>query len=67
MTTPADTPQFMTVKEVADYLRVSKMTVYRLVQDGSLPAVRFGRNYRIFRVEAYDFIRRHHQSPGPQA
>jgi excisionase family DNA binding protein len=28
-------------------MRVSTMTVYRLVHAGELPAVRFGRSYRI--------------------
>jgi excisionase family DNA binding protein len=35
------------VAEVADQLRVSNMTVYRLVQAGHLPATRVGRSYRI--------------------
>lgn len=39
--------RFVTVAEVADLLRVSNMTVYRLVQSGQLPAVRVGRSYRI--------------------
>ena len=39
--------QFVTVAEVAGQLRVSNMTVYRLVQGGQLPAVRVGRSYRI--------------------
>jgi excisionase family DNA binding protein len=39
--------QFVTVAEVAETLRVSNMTVYRLVQSGQLPAVRIGRSYRI--------------------
>ncbi|MHB1928899.1 MAG: helix-turn-helix domain-containing protein [Acidimicrobiales bacterium] len=39
--------QFVTVNEVASMLRVSNMTVYRLVQSGQLPAVRVGRSYRI--------------------
>jgi excisionase family DNA binding protein len=36
-------------------MRVSKMTVYRLVHAGDLPAVRFGRSYRVpeTAVEAY--------------
>lgn len=38
---------FVTVSEVASQLRVSSMTVYRLVQSGQLPAVRVGRSYRI--------------------
>jgi excisionase family DNA binding protein len=39
--------RFLTVAEVADIMRVSKMTVYRLVHAGDLPAVRFGRSYRV--------------------
>jgi excisionase family DNA binding protein len=39
--------RFVTVGEVAALLRVSSMTVYRLVQSGQLPAVRVGRSYRI--------------------
>jgi excisionase family DNA binding protein len=39
--------RYVTVAEVADQLRVSNMTVYRLVQAGQLPAVRIGRSYRI--------------------
>jgi excisionase family DNA binding protein len=39
--------RYVTVAEVAAQLRVSNMTVYRLVQAGSLPALRVGRSYRI--------------------
>ncbi|MDQ6615175.1 MAG: helix-turn-helix domain-containing protein [Actinomycetota bacterium] len=39
--------RFVTVGEVANLLRVSNMTVYRLVQSGQLPAIRVGRSYRI--------------------
>jgi excisionase family DNA binding protein len=44
---PEGRARFVTVAEVADLLRVSNMTVYRLIQAGSLPAVRVGRSYRI--------------------
>ena len=37
----------LTVAEVAEMMRVSNMTVYRLVHSGDLPAVRFGRSFRI--------------------
>ena len=33
--------------EVAAAMRVSTMTVYRLIKGGDLPAVRVGHNYRI--------------------
>ena len=39
--------RFLTVAEVADMMRVSKMTVYRLVHAGELPAIRFGRSFRV--------------------
>jgi excisionase family DNA binding protein len=39
--------RFVTVAEVAEQLRVSNMTVYRLIQSGQLPAIRVGRSYRI--------------------
>lgn len=39
--------RFLTVAEVAELMRVSKMTVYRMVHAGQLPAVKFGRSYRV--------------------
>jgi excisionase family DNA binding protein len=39
--------RFFTVAEVARQLRVSNMTVYRLIKSAQLPAVRVGRGYRI--------------------
>lgn len=39
--------RLLTAAEVADQLRVSTMTVYRLIRRGELPAVRVGRNYRV--------------------
>ena len=38
---------FLTVAEVAAIMRVSKMTVYRLVHTGDLAAVRVGRSFRV--------------------
>lgn len=39
--------RFLTVAEVASLMRVSKMTVYRLVHSGELPAIRVGRSFRV--------------------
>jgi excisionase family DNA binding protein len=39
--------RFLTVGEVADMLRVSNMTVYRLINAGQLSAARVGKSYRI--------------------
>ncbi|HVA42454.1 MAG TPA: helix-turn-helix domain-containing protein [Acidimicrobiales bacterium] len=38
---------FLTVGEVARNLRVSNMTVYRLINSGELAAVRIGRSFRL--------------------
>ena len=45
----------LTVGEVAGLMRVSNMTVYRLIKSGQLAAVRVGKNYRLRRkdVERY--------------
>jgi excisionase family DNA binding protein len=43
----------MTVDEVASYLRVHAMTVYRLIGRGDLPAMRVGRGWR-FRRDQID-------------
>jgi excisionase family DNA binding protein len=37
----------LTVSEVAAALRVSKMTIYRMVRSGQLSSVRVGRSYRV--------------------
>lgn len=39
--------RLLTVREVADAMRVSQMTVYRLIKGGELAALRVGRNFRI--------------------
>jgi excisionase family DNA binding protein len=52
---PAKT-QFLTVAEVAGLMRVSKMTVYRLVHNGELPAVRVGRSFRVHAKAVHDLL-----------
>ncbi len=48
--------QFLTVAEVANLMRVSKMTVYRLVHGGELPAVRVGRSFRVHAKAVHDYL-----------
>jgi excisionase family DNA binding protein len=48
--------QFLTVAEVASLMRVSKMTVYRLVHSGELPAVRVGKSFRVPEKAAHDYL-----------
>jgi len=39
--------RLLTVGEVAATMRISNMTVYRLIRSGQLGAIRVGKNYRI--------------------
>jgi len=48
--------RLLTAAEVADQLRVSTMTIYRLIRSGELPAVRVGRNYRVRAEELETYL-----------
>lgn len=48
--------KFLTVAEVAALMRVSKMTVYRLVHSGELPAVRVGRSFRVPERAVHEYL-----------
>lgn len=50
--------KFLTVAEVATVMRVSKMTVYRLVHSGELAAVRVGRSFRVPEDEVNEYLRK---------
>jgi excisionase family DNA binding protein len=49
--------RFLTVAEVAALMRVSKMTVYRLVHGGDLTAVRVGRSFRVPEHAVHEYLR----------
>ncbi|MDQ3619508.1 MAG: helix-turn-helix domain-containing protein [Actinomycetota bacterium] len=53
-------PQFedllLTVDEVARLMRVSNMTVYRLIKSGQMAAIRVGKNYRIRRRDMERYL-----------
>lgn len=55
--------RFVTVAEVADRLRVSTMTVYRLIKAGDLPAAQIGKSYRLREEDVEGFLQaRFHQA-----
>jgi len=47
----------LSVKDVADYLKLSERTVYKLVREGRLPAARIGGVYRFRREEIDEWMR----------
>jgi excisionase family DNA binding protein len=56
--------RFLTVQEVAALMRVSKMTVYRLVHSGELASVRVGRSFRVPERAVNDYLRGAFDSTG---
>ena len=66
MAQPLDTmhTRFMTVSEVAAVLRVSNMTVYRLINAGQLPAVRIGRSFRVREEDLDHYLAERHTKAG---
>jgi len=53
---PLSEVRFLTVAEVAALMRVSKMTVYRLVHAGELAAVRVGRSFRVPETAVHAYL-----------
>ena len=56
--------RFLTVAEVAAQLRVSTMTVYRLIKAASLPAVRVGKSYRVREDDVDRYLARSYTEAG---
>ncbi|MGW3865785.1 helix-turn-helix domain-containing protein [Streptomyces sp. NPDC005047] len=54
---PLNEVVFLTVAEVASVMRVSRMTVYRLVHSGHLPAIRVGRAFRVPEQAVHEYLR----------
>jgi len=58
---------WMGTPAVARYLGVNQRTVYRLIDDGELPAYRFGRVIRLRARDVADFVERSRIAPGSLA
>jgi excisionase family DNA binding protein len=56
--------KFMTVAEVAAIMRVSKMSVYRLIHSGELEAARFGRSFRVSEADVDAYLRKSYDAAG---
>ena len=50
--------ELMTVEEMADYLRVTKKTIYRLLERGSIPAMKVGRQWRFNKASISEWLQR---------
>jgi len=53
--------EIMTVNEVAEYLKISTVTTYRLIQEGKISAFKVGRSWRVKRTDLNEFIEQQKQ------
>lgn len=65
MPTPSDAGEILTVGEVADFLKVTERTIYRLAATKRIPAFKVGGSWRFVRAEIDRWIRQ--QSDGDHA
>jgi excisionase family DNA binding protein len=56
--------RFLTAAEVAGLLRVSTMTVYRLIKAGQIAAVRVGKSYRVREDDVDRYLARTYTEAG---
>ncbi|WP_141366114.1 helix-turn-helix domain-containing protein [Glutamicibacter uratoxydans] len=63
---PFEEQSFLTVGEVADKLRLSRMTVYRLIKSGSLPALMLGKSYRVTQHDVQEYLMSANVVPEPE-
>ena len=56
--------RYLTVREVASTLRVSNMTVYRLINAGELPAVRVGKSFRLLEDDVNRYLAERYTQAG---
>jgi excisionase family DNA binding protein len=64
LVTELSSVRFLTVAEVAAIMRVSKMTVYRLVHSEELPSVRVGRSFRVPERAVTEYLHKAFPSTG---
>lgn len=48
--------EIMTVSQVAEYLQISEVTTYKLVQEGRIPGFKIGRHWRVRKEDLREHI-----------
>jgi len=49
--------RLMTIREIADYLRLSKVTVYKMTRQGKIPALKIGKQWRYNKSEIDSWVK----------
>lgn len=48
--------EYLTIEEAAKALKMSKITIYRMARKGQLPAVKFGKSWRISSIKLLELF-----------
>ncbi len=64
MSTDNEQPTMMTVREVADYLRMHEMTIYRMARQGEIPAYKVGNRWRFNKNRLQEWLGEHEVGRG---
>jgi excisionase family DNA binding protein len=43
--------EILNIKEVSDYLKIPVSTIYKLIQDGKIPAIKLGKHWRFMKKD----------------
>jgi len=49
--------QWLTMKEAAEYLKMGRSTIYKLLREGNLPAHKVGREWRFDAAELDEWVK----------
>lgn len=64
MPSSADEGEILTLKQVADFLKVTERTIYRLAAAKKIPAFKVGGTWRFSRAEINQWIQRQQEEGG---
>ena len=59
MSASSERQTIMTVREVANYLRMHEMTIYRMARQGEIPAYKVGNRWRFNRERIEEWLNEH--------
>ena len=60
----ARSDDILTIDTLAEYLKISKSTLYKLVQNGRLPGQKVGKRWRFHKGAIDDWLRQHPERTG---
>lgn len=59
--------EVMSIGELAEYLKISRSTLYKLVQEGRLPGQKLGKRWRFHKDAIDEWLKQRPENPRPRA